>query len=726
MRLAARGILVAVCLALALSGCGGGGGGGGASAGYGPSSAPYVLGSVISFPTGAVPTGFTTGSSNTAVSVQVLSTEGGSPVTNALVTVNGTTLPYVAANQDYETSLDVAPGGAISVSVVINGIRYSTSGTQASQYPVIAAPLANATLAAAYPNPVSWASTALPANWLYALGLFSYSGNLLWPTNNSIQIVQPPATGFVLPGAGLVPTGTELFLVGAVTALRLPNTSPNSGLVIGGFTYVPVTVTAGTFATLTGLQVVPANPALTPGTAQQLSATGIYSDGSTRDFTAAVTWSSSDGSVATVSPSGLVTAVAAGSANITAATGAVTGTTSVGVYVPAAATTGWTTFQGDAAHTGFVDVTLDATKFAQVWTWARPPGDPEPVGGINSVATGAGKVFVTKDIYFGQGAVYALNETDGTAAWTSALGAMASEGPPALANGNVLVPTVDPTEHCAIWALDALTGTQRFQATDGCQWSSFFAPTVYGGALLQTSQTGAVSSYSMANGGRQWFAPARAGDQATPAADANYVYQYGQQAVPAALQVYDRITGAVVASITDPFLTSNTNYSVFGAPMIGSPGHVVAFSGGGFSGRAASSSEQYGSRPLVSYDIAARQYAWRSANTYLTHPAVAGGVIYAAGTAPAQLEALSETDGHLLWSWPLPAGDAAFHRNVVVTRNLVFVSTDLNIYAVDLASHQAVWRYPKPGMIAISPNSMLYLVTGATASDGNLVAIKLN
>src|SRR5262249_55405900 len=70
----------------------------------------------------------------------------------------------------------------------------------------------------------------------------------------------------------------------------------------------------------------------------------------------------------------------------------------------------WQTFQRDAGHTGFVNVQLDATKFSEAWTWSRPAGDPEPIGGINSVATGNGLVFVAKDIYFGQGALYALNE----------------------------------------------------------------------------------------------------------------------------------------------------------------------------------------------------------------------------------------------------------------------------------------------------------------------------
>ncbi|MEO5687186.1 MAG: hypothetical protein ABIR54_07480 [Burkholderiaceae bacterium] len=89
----------------------------------------------------------------------------------------------------------------------------------------------------------------------------------------------------------------------------------------------------------------------------------------------------------------------------------------------------WKTFQRNAAHTGFANIRLDPTVFTTAWTWQRPAGDSEPIGGINAVATGDGKVFVTKDVYFGQAAVYALDEATGPQAWTYALGQMHSEGP---------------------------------------------------------------------------------------------------------------------------------------------------------------------------------------------------------------------------------------------------------------------------------------------------------
>ena len=72
---------------------------------------------------------------------------------------------------------------------------------------------------------------------------------------------------------------------------------------------------------LTGIQISPSAPdalALPVGHDLQLTATGTFSDGATADVTALVTWGSSDGSIATVSSGGVVSAAAVGSAAITA------------------------------------------------------------------------------------------------------------------------------------------------------------------------------------------------------------------------------------------------------------------------------------------------------------------------------------------------------------------------------------------------------------------------
>jgi uncharacterized protein YjdB len=77
-----------------------------------------------------------------------------------------------------------------------------------------------------------------------------------------------------------------------------------------------VTVTA---AALQSIAISPANPSQPAGSAQQFTATGTYSDGSTQDISSSVTWSSSNATVATINSSGLATTKQTGTSTIAAA-----------------------------------------------------------------------------------------------------------------------------------------------------------------------------------------------------------------------------------------------------------------------------------------------------------------------------------------------------------------------------------------------------------------------
>ena len=77
--------------------------------------------------------------------------------------------------------------------------------------------------------------------------------------------------------------------------------------------------------TLTSIAVSPPAPSLAAGTGVQLSAVGMFSNATTSDVSAQVTWSSSADAVATVTAAGLVTGVAAGTATIDATVSGVTG-----------------------------------------------------------------------------------------------------------------------------------------------------------------------------------------------------------------------------------------------------------------------------------------------------------------------------------------------------------------------------------------------------------------
>jgi len=110
---------------------------------------------------------------------------------------------------------------------------------------------------------------------------------------------------------------------GLVTAVTLGGATitATKGTIYG------TTMVTATGATLTSIAITPPAPSLARGRTLQLTATGTFSDATTQDLTAQVTWASGTTATATISPTGLVQAVEVGTSTITAVLGSVTGST---------------------------------------------------------------------------------------------------------------------------------------------------------------------------------------------------------------------------------------------------------------------------------------------------------------------------------------------------------------------------------------------------------------
>ena len=85
---------------------------------------------------------------------------------------------------------------------------------------------------------------------------------------------------------------------------------------------------------LTQITIAPSNPTIMKGASQQLTATGIFDDGTQHTLGASVTWETSPSAVATINTNGNVIGVGEGVAQVTAAYQGVTGSTSVTVGQP--------------------------------------------------------------------------------------------------------------------------------------------------------------------------------------------------------------------------------------------------------------------------------------------------------------------------------------------------------------------------------------------------------
>lgn len=130
--------------------------------------------------------------------------------------------------------------------------------------------------------------------------------------------------------------------VGRATALAAGTTAITATAGAGASTALSTTVTlVVTAATLATLDIAPSDPTLPRGSTTAFTATGAFTDGTTQDLTAAVTWTSSDPTIATVSNGGatrgVVTTLAAGTATITA-TDPATGVSDTSVVTVSAAT----------------------------------------------------------------------------------------------------------------------------------------------------------------------------------------------------------------------------------------------------------------------------------------------------------------------------------------------------------------------------------------------------
>jgi len=130
-------------------------------------------------------------------------------------------------------------------------------------------------------------------------------------TNTVTWSSSAPATASI-DGAGLA-TGLS---VGTTTIQAI---DPSSGF--GGTSVLTVTP-----AELVSISVTPGSPSIPLDSSQQFIATGSYTDGSSSDLTAAVSWSSSDTSVATIDALGLATGGKIGFSVISAVAEGQTGT----------------------------------------------------------------------------------------------------------------------------------------------------------------------------------------------------------------------------------------------------------------------------------------------------------------------------------------------------------------------------------------------------------------
>jgi hypothetical protein len=236
--------------------------------------------------------------------------------TNYVISYHTNVGHYSVTPQYFSGDYDAAPLHAPSGNGANNGLfayspvpTFPTGTYNGNNYwvsPVFAPALRSIAVS---PNPVSVGvglTTALTATGQYTDGSSQdLTAGATWSASGSAKV----------SAAGVV-TGTA---AGSATV------TATLGAVSGS---TAVTVTAPVLRSLT---VSPSPAPVIAGIPVQLSLTGAYSDGSTKNLTSSAAWSSSAATRATVSAAGLLTGKAAGPATVTATVAGLSASTTVTV-----------------------------------------------------------------------------------------------------------------------------------------------------------------------------------------------------------------------------------------------------------------------------------------------------------------------------------------------------------------------------------------------------------
>jgi hypothetical protein len=190
-----------------------------------------------------------------------------------------------------------------------------------------------------------------------------------------------------------------------VTVAPSPGVFPNGALTVYLLAGTTKLARVNFLRGLATITISPANPTIQVGATEGFSALGTFTDGSTLDLTASLSWQSSAVSVATInSTTGAAKAIAVGAAPISATSGSVSGSTTLSV-IPAALQTvtvtpnPFTTGVGIArkltATGAYSDGTTADLTSAAVWSTSMPSVASVSGGIVTGVALGSTTITAT-------------------------------------------------------------------------------------------------------------------------------------------------------------------------------------------------------------------------------------------------------------------------------------------------------------------------------------------
>jgi subtilisin family serine protease/outer membrane protein assembly factor BamB len=342
----------------------------------------------------------------------------------------------------------------------------------------------------------------------------------------------------------------------------------------------------------------------------------------------------------------------------------------------------WSGFRGNAARTGHVPITTAAVVKDQRWFKAKNDG------GVDHFPTiGTGHLFAARS-HGGEQAIVALSLLDGTQAWEHRPPQSFSALQPVMVNGNVVTAF---RNHLQSYTLTSLTPQGRVNFSERFSTGETGAGNEHlmsAGNRVFLSAGNLIIAFDAVSGRELWRMPIASTGAIQPgwlaAAGRNHVGVFVGQT----LYLLDQVSGQEARRITFSGCGSAHDASVlFDAADI-----PYVFMNG----------------CLASFNVASATIRWsRTDLAGFSQPSMAGSRIFASQPY-GPVVALDSNTGNILWSRET---DQSIEGDLVSSSTHVFVPTNSETFALNVADGSLAWRLPFTGQIALSDDGVFTLFT---------------
>lgn len=342
-------------------------------------------------------------------------------------------------------------------------------------------------------------------------------------------------------------------------------------------------------------------------------------------------------------------------------------------------TTAWRTVGRDVQHTGYNPEEWGTPPLTPSWNFQQGASPINPV-----VVDESQRTYLTSNGYFRDSWAKALTP-QGQESWSKSWTDVYSVGQPAVFDNRLYVPQCDHSTNSFLWCFNPANGAENWATPLSAQWETYWAPVFGSGKIFVNSgYYGGLYGTRAEDGSSGFFQPLEQYDSWSPAYQDGVVYSF----VMGKFRAHNTDSGAV--DWTLDLAWDWRGYDMDTYPVLAEGKAFVV-------------------RPpqLVAVNLASHDVAWKNTGfAFQGAPAYHNGVVYAlsAGT----LKAANSSSGAVQWSF---VGDTQLRYPPVIANGYVYVSSDSNVYAVNIATHQQSWTAPVGGWLTLA-NGRLYVAGG--------------